>query len=285
MPSKFPRPAISELTHFAVCLMVSLLWQACAKPKPARKQSPVVANAAAASSSATVVMGRDVCEHAAEPCACAAEQGAKLLVASFPERALQVVTRAPGSCTSPALLGPRAEALAAVERGPEATALATSVLAKNAEDRFAQRALAIVAIQKHELAAADTILSKLVREDEKDSDSLFYLALIQRKGEHYNGAREGFLHVLRVNPQHVDARYNLVTLTASAGASQEAEHHYEELLQIAPVGDPRLISARTALHKDAPAGPVELPILHQAPHPSAGPNGPKPNTAPVPPSR
>ncbi len=245
---------------------------ACKSPAPQRERvnatgsAPKGAVAVAASSAPApdAVKGRDVCEHAADACACAAEQGAKLLAASLPERALQVVSRAPNSCSTSALLGARAEAFAAVERGPEAATLATTVLSSDPQNRLARRALAIASIQKNELPAADTILSKLIGEDAKDADSLFYAALIQRKGDHYNRAREGFLHVLHINPQYIDARYNLVTLTASAGAAQEAEHHYQELLQIAPVGDPRLIAARTALHAQAPSGPAELPVLHKS---------------------
>jgi tetratricopeptide (TPR) repeat protein len=252
-----------------------------------------VPSATPLSSAPAVAKGRDVCEHAADPCACAADEGSKLLAASFPERALQVVSHAPASCSAPALLGARAEALAAVERGPEASALAAAALAADPQNRLARRALAITNIQKGDLPAAEAALSKLATEDAKDADSLYYSAVIQRKGDHYNRAREGFLHVLRVNPQYVSARYSLVTLTASAGAAQEAEHHYQELLQIAPVGDPRLIAARTALHANAPGTPGELPVLHQGPvnNPSApiasGPvaSGPVASGHAVPPPR
>jgi len=270
MQSQFPTRSLSPLLPLVVVVAGCFLWLACSKPKPGLKHGAASASAVGSAAPLTAAKARDVCEHAAEPCACAAEQGGKLLTASFPERALQVMSRAPASCTSAALLGPRAEALAAVERGAEATALATSVLTQDAQNRFARRALAITALQRSEFGTADAILSKLVSEDDKDAASLFYVALIQRKGDHYNRAREGFLHVLRISPLYVDARYNLVTLTASAGAAQEAEHHYQELLQVAPVGDPRLIAARTALHQEGPNGPTELPVLHRssAPIPS-----------------
>jgi cytochrome c-type biogenesis protein CcmH/NrfG len=167
----------------------------------------------------------------------------------------------------------RAEALAALERGAEASQLATGALQSEPSNRYARRALAIVAIQTSDFATADAALSKLVSEDAKDVDSLYYLALLQRRRNRYNSAREGFLAVLRLNAQHIDARFNLVTLTAAAGAEQEADHDYQELLQIAPVGDPRLIAARSALRssggKDAP---IELPVLHQSsPAPSVAP--------------
>lgn len=282
MQCKFLPFSCSRALSFV--LIGSVFWFACSRPKPTQKRGAVLTNVASSSSAAApsaAVTARDICERAADRCGCAAEQGEKLLTASFPERALQIVSRAPESCATPALLAARAEALAAVERGPEAASLATSVLAGDPKNRFARRALAITFLQKGELAAANAILSQLVDEDAKDADSLFYEALIQRKGDHFNLAREGFLHVLRINSQHVDARYNLVTLTASAGAAQEAEHHYQELLQIAPVGDARLIAARTALHRDAPTGPTELPVLHQSSRATPSSTSSAPSIAPT----
>lgn len=238
--------------------------------------SPVAAGSArptTGASAPTPALGKDVCEKAADRCACAAKHGAQLLGASFPERALQLVSRAPASCTAPALLGVRAEALAAVERPDEARRVALSVLQSEPQNRFARRALAIAAIQSKDFAASDAALEKLLAEEPTDGDSLFYSALSQRKRDHYNGAREGFLHVLRLNPQHIDARYNLVTLTAAAGAAQEAEHDYQELLQIAPVGDARLLAARAALNHSGSSAPAELPVVHRtSPAPSIAPS-------------
>jgi len=176
---------------------------------------------------------------------------------------LQLTSRAPASCTASSFLAVRAEALAAVERSDEARKIATEVLKNEPLNRFARRALAIAAIHARDFSASDAELSKLLTEDPKDVDSLFYAALSQRKRDHYNGAREGFLHVLRLNAQHIDARYNLVTLTAAAGAAQEAEHDYQELLQIAPIGDARLVAARAVLSHAAGAGPTELPVVHR----------------------
>lgn len=242
----------------------------CSRPKQDGLQPSASPSASASAGVAAPVAstpapptGKDVCERAGDPCRCAIDRGSELLTASFPERALQVTSRAPASCTSPTLLAVRSEALAAVERGEEASSLASSVLTSEPQNRFARRALAITAIHAKDFASADTTLKKLVEEDAKDADSLYYLALSQRKRDRYNGAREGFLAVLRLNPQHVDARYQLVTLTAAAGAAQEAEHDYQALLQIAPAGDPRVVAARTALNKADNAGSGELPTLHR----------------------
>jgi tetratricopeptide (TPR) repeat protein len=240
---------------------------------PARVSATALAGSAAPLGSSQPLPGKDPCLSASDRCACAADRGAELLAACFADRALQLVSRAPASCSAPAFNGVRAEALAALERGDEASKVASAVLQAEPQNRFARRALAIAAIQAHDFVASDAALSKLIEEDAKDVDSIFYLALSQRRRDHYNGAREGFLRVLRLNAQHIDARYNLVTLTAAAGAAQEAEHDYQELEQIAPVGDPRLIAARTALRGASSAGaPQELPVLHQgAPAPSVAP--------------
>jgi tetratricopeptide (TPR) repeat protein len=267
-----PRRLTSSLIGLALVAAIAIGYaQWVSKSRVARARG--ASSASVAPSALGSAAGRDTCAKAADRCACSADQAAQLLAACFTERALQVVSRAPASCVSPAFLGVRAEALAALERNEDATKAATLALKADAQSRFARRALAIVAISTRDFATSDAALSQLSTEDPKDADSLFYLALSQRRRDHYNGAREGFLHVLRLNAQHIDARYNLVTLTAAAGAAQEAEHDYQELLQIAPVGDPRLISARTALHKTDDQAPAELPVLHQTgPIPSVVPS-------------
>jgi len=244
-----------------------------AAPPAGEALVPATPSSSAPPPAALAAPVKDVCEHEADRCACAASRGADLLSASFPERALQLVSRAPASCNSAPLLGVRAEALAAVERTQDAQQAVTAALAADAKNRFARRAQAIVAIQNHDYDAAEGALNALVAEDQKDADSIFYLALSQRRRGRYNGAREGFLHALRLNPQFIDARYNLVTLTATAGAVQEAEHDYEELEKITPVGDARLIAARTALRGAGKDAPEELPVLHaNTPAPSVAPS-------------
>lgn len=191
----------------------------------------------------------DPCANVADRCACAAEHGSSLLAASFPARALQLLARSAGECHAPASEGPRAEALAVAEQAVEAKRVASEVLKSEPQNRFARRALAIVAMQATDFTSCDATLAELVKEDPKDVDSLYYQALAQRRREHYNGAREGFLRVLRLDAQHIDARYQLVTLTATAGAQQEAEHDLQELSQIAPKDDPRTLDAQAVLQR------------------------------------
>jgi tetratricopeptide (TPR) repeat protein len=262
MKSKRLTSSIVALALVAVIALGYAQW--------ARRAGVAGASGAVASSSArpsasalAATLTKDVCADVPDRCACAAEHGAQLLAACFPERALQVVSRAPASCNTPAFLGARAEALAALERADDANKVAAAALQSEPNNRFARRAKAIVAIQAHDFAASDAALAKLVAEDSKDVDSLYYMALSQRRRNHYNAAREGFLGVLRLDAQHIDARFNLVTLTAGAGADQEAEHDYQELLQIAPVGDSRLIAARSALRSADKGAPAELPVLHE----------------------
>jgi tetratricopeptide (TPR) repeat protein len=254
----------SSIVALALVAAIALGYAQWARRAGVAGASGAVAPSSSAQPSAlAATLTKDVCAQATDRCACAAEHGAQLLTACFPERALQLMSRAPASCNTPAFLGARAEALAALERGDDANKAAAAALQSEPNNRFARRAQAIVAIQAHDFATSDAVLAKLVAEDSKDVDSLYYMALSQRRRNHYNAAREGFLGVLRLDAQHIDARLNLVTLTAGAGADQEAEHDYQELLQIAPVGDSRLIAARSALRGADKGAPAELPVLHE----------------------
>jgi len=265
------------LSLVALCVMALI---AVAYAKRAHRAARFVTDDSPSASSHTAgvastlapLLGKDICAQAADRCKCAADHGAQLLAACFPDRALQLLSRAPATCAASAFLGVKAEALAALERREDAAKAANRALESDPNNRVARRALAIVAIQAGDFSSADSGLSKLIAEDGRDADSLFYSALSQRRRNRYNAAREGFLAVLRLDAHHIDARFNLVTLTAAAGADQEADHHYQELLQIAPAGDPRLIAARSALratgaNKDAP---VDLPVFHQS---STAPSG------------
>ena len=56
--------------------------------------------------------------------------------------------------------------------------------------------------------------------------------------EDFNGARQRYLAVLKLDPKHTDSRYNLALLTHRAGARDEARHHAARFAEIAP-RDPR----------------------------------------------
>jgi tetratricopeptide (TPR) repeat protein len=97
-----------------------------------------------------------------------------------------------------------------------------------AGDRVAARALFIAALH----------------DNPNDVPALYDLALIEQQENHYHAAREGYLKVLRLDPHHLDARYNLAVLTSGVGAHSEAEHHVKEFQKLAPAGDTRLTALK-----------------------------------------
>jgi tetratricopeptide (TPR) repeat protein len=196
------------------------------------------------------------CATASDRCDCLKHVANDFLLSAFPAKALEVVSGAPPSCSNRDVLdGIRAEALAATGAPEEARRVANDVLSRDGQNRFARRALAIVQVTSSLWPEADAALNKLIAEDPSDIDSLYYVAFSDSRRDRYNEARQGFLRVLRVNNRHVDARYNLVTLVAGAGATAEAYHHFEELQSIAPAGDPRIANARAALGSTPPKDP------------------------------
>lgn len=74
------------------------------------------------------------------------------------------------------------------------------------------------------------------------------IGVVAQAEGHYREAREAYLHALALDPKMADARYNLVVLTHSAKADDEARHHLDELAAAAP-GDPRIPGLRAALSK------------------------------------
>ncbi|HLK40407.1 MAG TPA: tetratricopeptide repeat protein [Polyangiaceae bacterium] len=80
----------------------------------------------------------------------------------------------------------------------------------------------------------------------------FDAALVAQGDGRYHDAREGYLRALSIDPKMADARYQLALLTHRAHADDEARHHLEELIAIAP-HDPRVPALRLALEKATPA--------------------------------
>jgi tetratricopeptide (TPR) repeat protein len=96
-----------------------------------------------------------------------------------------------------------------------------------------------------DLARARQLFEATLRENPNDVPALYDLALVDQTENRYHAAREGYLKVLRLEPRHLDARYNLAVLTNGVGAHSEAQHHVEEFAKTAPAGD-----ARTAALKE-----------------------------------
>lgn len=87
-------------------------------------------------------------------------------------------------------------------------------------------------------AEARPLLEKLLRDNPRDADAAYDLALIDDLAGNYNPAREGYLRALRENPEYRSARYNLAVLTLRQGIVQEARHHARKFAEAWP-DDPR----------------------------------------------
>jgi tetratricopeptide (TPR) repeat protein len=129
----------------------------------------------------------------------------------------------------------------------------------------AQSLLGLVALAGGETEAARGAFVRALETEPNDAAALYDAALCDQKLNHYNAARSGYLAVLRLNPRHLDARFNLVLLANGAGFHDEAVHHLAELRAIAPPGDARVASlaavvAATPAPSSAPtASAVQAP--------------------------
>lgn len=191
----------------------------------------------------------------------------------------------------PASRGMLAEALARAGKPDEAVAKANELVASGAQDPYATYALASASMAKgdngaalrdaalavsrgrgaaaHLLAAvihhragayddAKRELDAMLKLDPNDIDALYNLALIAQLQNRYRDAREGYLKVLTVAPKHADSRYNLAILTHSVGAVQESRHNLEALKAIVPANDERVVKLE-ALLAAQPAAPAAAP--------------------------
>jgi tetratricopeptide (TPR) repeat protein len=182
----------------------------------------------------------------------------------------------------------RAEALARAGDFPKATALAEGVVASDNSEPFArytfahvahfseaapqalERIQAAIAAQRgtpaylleflHHynqgaLDAAESALDSILKVDDRDSEALYNLALIHHKRDDYQGAREGYLRVLSVVPEHASARYNLGILTHSVGALDEAKHNLTKLTAIVGSEDERVKNLKAVI--EGPPAPPE----------------------------
>lgn len=132
----------------------------------------------------------------------------------------------------------RSLALQRLERLPEAREEAARAAAAGA-GRDARLVVAVLDLLQNRLDQAKAELSALAAENPADVDVAYDLALVADRRGDYNGAREGYLRCLRLDPGRFEARYNLALLTWRAGAKDEARHHLQKLREVAP-NDPRL---------------------------------------------
>ncbi|HKY39875.1 MAG TPA: hypothetical protein VJN18_28260 [Polyangiaceae bacterium] len=186
---------------------------------------------------------------------------------------------------TPGFLGFKAEALARIGSS-DAKAAITEALASKADDAHALYAQAHQSVLSGEPAATAGLLDQAERAgrgaavetlrgvgqlrlrqteparasfehaiaaDPSEVDALYNLAAIEAARGVYNRPRGLFLKVLKLRPDHLDARYGLASLTFKAGATPEANRHAALLEALAPTGDPRVMKLRELMKTPRPA--------------------------------
>lgn len=89
--------------------------------------------------------------------------------------------------------------------------------------------LGLIAYDAGKLDVAARSFQVALAQEPLDVAALYDLALVEQRLGHYLRAREGYLAVLRAQPDHPDARFNLGILAHSIGANAEAQHHLAKL--------------------------------------------------------
>jgi tetratricopeptide (TPR) repeat protein len=213
-----------------------------------------------------------------DACGCALPLLASTLERGAYEEAGAVFVRAAPRCRElPGAGGMLAEALAGGGEAMAARRAAESALAKDPHDARALYAKALLAVRDSDstlarqlleqalaagrggrarvelgsllfklgdFAGARALFEAALRDNPQDLFALYDLALVDQTQNHYHAAREGYLKLLRLDPHHLDARYNLAVLTNSVGAHAEAEHHVAEFEKLAPAGDARVAALK-----------------------------------------
>jgi len=243
-------------------------------------------------------------------CACRQATAHAALDGDLHADALAVLAGDPACAKDPKSQGMQAEALARAAHGDEAVAKANEVLRANPDDAFATYALAHAAWTKGDVAtvmeqsvnavrrgrggpahlllslvyfrtkayeSAKQELQQMLKLDPNDIDALYNIALISQIENHYREAREGYLRVLRLAPKHADSRFNLGVMTHSVGAIQETRHNLERLKEIVPAADAR-VKKLEALLAGPPPNPGQGMVL--APPAAAPSAAPLPSAAP-----
>ena len=206
-----------------------------------------------------------------------------------------------GCASTPGLLGFKAEALARIGSSDARAAIAAA-LASKADDAHALFAQAYQTALSGEAgepsataglldqaeragrgAAVDTLrgiwqlrsrltepakasFERAIAADPSEVDAIYNLAALEATRGVYNRPRGLFLKVLKLRPDHLDARFALASLTFKVGATSEANRHATLLEASAPTGDARVIRLRELMKTPRPAAassagaPVEVRI-------------------------
>lgn len=123
--------------------------------------------------------------------------------------------------------------------------------------RDAKLLAAKLAILRDDLDAARRLLTPIARES--DALVLYNLGLIAQRTGQYNEARTRYLAALKADPSYAAIRYNLAVLTWDAGVKDEARHHAQKFLELAP-DDPNAPELRRKVGLDvSPAATAPAP--------------------------
>lgn len=101
-----------------------------------------------------------------------------------------------------------------------------------AQDLPTQQLLAAVAIQAEDWTAARQAVDRILAVEPENVTGRLNLGLIEQHEGHFNRAREAYLRALRADSHNFAARYNLARLVFDVGATDEALHHAQRLLEL-----------------------------------------------------
>ena len=131
--------------------------------------------------------------------------------------------------------------------------------------------LGLIEYQLKDLDASASQFQAALQLDPNCVQANYDLALIAQQRNKYHDAREGYLRTLRLDPTYADAHYNLIVLTFNAGATGEAQHRLDEMIQQCPtdrrVSDLRAMLARGAQSPQAQAQVQQVPPSPPPPMP------------------
>ncbi len=181
--------------------------------------------------------------------------------------ARKAVADAPADCrTSAAWQGSEAELLVLEGQVAQGKQLAARALQAQPKLLSARRTQCQALLQAAESELSRQCFEKLLPEAVDDLASVFHAARAGQHANKYRAAREGYLKALRLEPKHVEARYQLALMTQLIGATSEAANHLRKLEQIARPDDPRLAHVRQLLGRSAKPGaaPPLTPQLRSA---------------------
>lgn len=108
--------------------------------------------------------------------------------------------------------------------------LRTVIAASGSRD--ARLLLGALLVLTDKLDEAERVIKPLVDSGPNDAVAAYNLALIADRKGNYNGARQGYLSALRIDPCYSSARYNLAYLTWNAGIREEAQHHARKFAEL-----------------------------------------------------